>query len=58
MGTICSAKTATKSVSRPGNSIHAKAYAASSASVIGMTTAGSVMTRELMKYEAKLFCPP
>ena len=49
MGTICSAKTATKSVSRPLNGIHAKAYAAITARLIGMRTAGIVMTTELIR---------
>ena len=49
IGTICSAKTATNRKSRPGNLIHANAYAASAASVIGMSTEGMVMTNELMK---------
>ncbi|CPU64383.1 Uncharacterised protein [Mycobacteroides abscessus] len=49
MGTIWSAKTATNSRLRPLKFTHANAYAASDASVIGMITAGSVMTRELTK---------
>ena len=49
IGTICSAKTATKSDVAARNSIQANAYAASEASVIGMSTAGIVMTMELMK---------
>ena len=49
-GTICSAKTATNSASRPGNGIHANAYAASEARNSGRITAGIVMTMVLMKY--------
>ena len=53
-GTICRAKTATKSASRPGNGIHAKAYAASEARNSGRSTAGMVMTMVLMKYWLRL----
>ena len=49
IGTICSAKTATNSESRNGNFIQAKAYAAIVARLIGMITAGMVMTMELTK---------
>ena len=48
-GTICSAKIATNRKSRPRKSIQANAYAASDARVIGMSTAGIVMTKELTK---------
>ena len=41
-GTICRAKTATNSASRPGNGIHANAYAASEARNSGSSTAGMV----------------
>ena len=43
------AKTATNSMSRPGNFIQANAYAARVARVIGMITDGIVMTMELTK---------
>jgi hypothetical protein len=49
IGTICRAKTATNRMSRPGNLIHANAYAASAASVSGMITDGMVTMKELMK---------
>ena len=49
MGTICRAKTMTKRSRDAGNFSHAKAYAAMHAMLIGMTTAGIVMTSELTK---------
>ncbi len=52
-GTICSAKIATNRKSRPLKSIQANAYAASSARVIGMSTAGSTMTNEFRKNPAR-----
>ncbi len=58
IGTTCSAKIATNRIPRPLKSTHANAYAASSASVIGMITAGRVMTIELTKYVDRLVDDP
>ena len=58
IGTICIAKTATNSESRNGNFIHAKAYAAIVAMLIGMITAGMVITIVLTKYVARSVSPP
>ncbi len=46
IGTTCITNTATNSRFLNGKSIQANAYAASSANVIGMNTAGRVMTIE------------
>ena len=43
---------------RPGNFIQAKAYAAITATVIGMTTLGMVITIEFTKYVEKLVSLP
>src|SRR6188508_1355337 len=58
MGTTWSAKIATNRMARPLKSIHASAYAARSASEIGMITAGSVMTTEFTKYVIRLVDDP
>ena len=58
IGTIWSAKIATNRKLRPGNFIHANAYAAIVAMLIGISTAGIVMMNELMKYVAKFVSEP
>ena len=49
MGTICRANTAMNRTYLPLKSIQAKAYAARVARLIGISTAGRVMTIELIR---------
>jgi hypothetical protein len=52
-GTTINPTTIMNKTFRPGNCIHAKAYAANAATVMGITTAGMVTAKELANALAK-----